>query len=69
MQSVDRSTKMTLRLTDAEAEVRDKIAVRIGSNASGVMRQALLMFGESLGIVLAPKTKAPDPKGPSARKR
>lgn len=59
MQPVDRSEKMTLRLTTEEAKVRDELARRLGTNASGVMRQALLKLGESMGVILPDAKKSP----------
>lgn len=68
MQPIDRSEKMTLRLTKEEAELRDALSVRLGVNPSGVMRMALLRLGTAEGIVPLTKEK-PDPKGPGVRKR
>jgi hypothetical protein len=68
MQPIDRSEKMTLRLTKEEAELRDALSVRLGVNPSGVMRMALLRLGTAEGVVPLAKEK-PDPKGPGVRKK
>jgi hypothetical protein len=52
MPPVERTEKMTLRLTQDEAHLRDALAKRLGVNSSGVMRMALLRLAEAEKIAL-----------------
>jgi hypothetical protein len=57
MPPIDRSEKMTLRLTKEEAKLRDALAVKLGVNPSGVLRMALLRLGTAEGVAVDPKKK------------
>ena len=62
MPPVDRTEKMTIRLTPDECALRDALAEYLGVNPSGVMRQGLLRLARAEGIVLPETKKTPDPK-------
>src|SRR5258708_1553152 len=62
MPPIDRTEKMTLRLTPDEILLRDALAKRLGINSSGVMRMALLRLAEAEKITLETQKERPHPK-------
>lgn len=62
MPPIDRTEKMTLRLTPDEVLLRDALAKRLGINPSGVLRMALLRLAEAEKITLETQKERPLPK-------
>lgn len=62
MPSVERPHKMTLRLSDAEEKLRDALAIHLGTDGSGVMRQGLLKLARDQGIAIPETHTRPAPK-------
>lgn len=63
MPPIERTNVMTVRLSDAEVEFRDAVAEHLGTDGSGVMRQAMLKLGRDLGFEFPLKQKKrPSPK-------
>jgi hypothetical protein len=60
MAAAIRIERMAVRLTEEEAKIRDALARRLGIDASGVMRMALLRLAQAEGITL--KKEKPDAK-------
>lgn len=58
MPPIDRSEKMTLRLTKEEVRLRDDISAKLGISVSGVMRMALRRLGSAEGMISETKKKA-----------
>lgn len=54
-----REVKMTLRLTEDEARLRDALADHLGIDASGVLRMALLKLARIEGVVAPQPEKEP----------
>jgi hypothetical protein len=53
---------MTLRLSDAEEKLRDALAIHLGTDGSGVMRQGLLKLARDQGIAIPETHTRPAPK-------
>jgi hypothetical protein len=68
MASTERSTQMSIRLSDHEVQLRDKLAHHFGIDHAGVMRMALLRLARSEEISVADAKKAV-PEGTARRKR
>lgn len=62
MPPIDRTEKMTLRLTPDEISLRDALAKRLGINPSGVLRMGLLRLAEAEKITLEKQKERPLPK-------
>lgn len=59
-----REIKMTLRLTEEEARLRDALADHLGIDASGVLRMALLKLARAEGVA-APQPEKEQRRGNS----
>lgn len=64
-----RTVKMTVRLSADEEKIRKRLETHLGVDGNGVMRQGMLDLARREGISLPETEKAPNPKGPGARKR
>jgi hypothetical protein len=53
---------MTVTLSDDERDLRDAIVERLGTDATGVMRQAMIDLGLKLGFEFPLNKKKPRPK-------
>ena len=67
MASTERSVQMSIRLSEEESELRDKLAHHFGIDHAGVMRMALLKLAREEGITLNEKKTVPE--GTARRKR
>ena len=47
-----REKKMTISLSDLEEAVRDEVALYLGTDGAGVIRQGLLDLGRKCGITI-----------------
>jgi ParB-like chromosome segregation protein Spo0J len=78
MPPIERTEKMTLRLTEGESAIVDQLGRRLGINRSGVMRMALLRLAKIEGVDIPSgneidhphhKPKPPEPKHPRPTKK
>jgi len=68
MPPIERSEKMSIRLSLEEVELRDALAHHLGIDHAGVMRMALLKLARSEDITV-PERKMAVPEGTARRKR
>jgi hypothetical protein len=62
MPPIERTEKMSVRLSRDEVNLRDALSRHLGVDHAGVMRMALLKLAREEGIIVPETTKAARPR-------